>query len=171
MDWDRLTDAINTAVDGFEDAVLACLETHHDVVEDIVHEQLYSGVDGNNNYLSPTYDDDPYFEEEGHWKGKSRQYKAWKERITPPIQGELLFLPPRPVEVPNLFIIGTFYDSIRTERTADSLRVYTGGFRDGPLIERKYGEAIFMIGMAGKGYFNEHFLREWIENYWRMCGL
>ena len=83
----------------------------------------------------------------------------------------MLFLPPRPVEVPNLFIIGTFYDSIRTERTSDSLRVYTGGFRDGPVIERKYGEAIFSIGMNGKEYFNEHFLRDWIEAFWRSCGL
>ena len=83
----------------------------------------------------------------------------------------MLFLPPRPVEVPNLFIIGTFYDSIRTERTADSLHVFTGGFRDGPLIEKKYGESIFMIGMSGKEYFNEHFLRDWILNYWKLCGL
>ena len=93
MDWDRLTDAVNTAVDGFEDAVLACLETNKGVVEDIVQEQLYSGVDGNGNYLSPTYDDDPYFKTPEH----SRWYKNWKERITPPIQGEMLFLPPRPV--------------------------------------------------------------------------
>lgn len=167
MDFDKLSDAINTAVDGFEDAVLACLETNKGVVEDIVHEQLYSGVDGNNDYLSPTYDDDPYFKTPAH----SKWYKDWKERITPPIHGEMLFLPPRPVEVPNLFIIGTFYDSIRTERTADSLHVFTGGFRDGPLIEKKYGESIFMIGMSGKEYFNEHFLRDWILNYWKLCGL
>ncbi|MCR5044649.1 MAG: hypothetical protein K6A93_11055 [Bacteroidaceae bacterium] len=163
--------AIDLAVDNFEDCVLSCLETNHEVVEDIVHEQLYSGLDGNGQYLSPTYDEDPYFNEENRWKGKSRQYKEWKQRITPPMQGEMLFLPPRPVEVPNLFIIGTFYDSIRTERTSDSLRVYTGGFRDGPVIERKYGEAIFSIGMNGKEYFNEHFLRDWIEAFWRSCGL
>ncbi len=167
MDFDKLTNAINTAVDGFGDAVLSCLEQHSDVVEDIIHEQLYSGLNGEGQHLSPTYDDDPYFKS----KQQAEWYKEWKRRITPPESGQKLFLPPRPVEVPNLFINGTFYFSIRTRREAESLKVYTGGFRDGPAIERKYGASIFMIGMEGKQYFTENILKDFLIKYWKLCGL
>ena len=170
MDFDRVCEVFDLIADNFGDAVLSCLEANGTAVADMIREQLYSGIDGANQYLRPTYDEDQYFTEEGPWQGRSLQYKRWKELITPPITSEVLFLPPRPVEVPNLFIMGNFHESITTSREADSLRVFTSGFNDGPEIERKYGELIFMPSATAKEYFNNRYLSVSLEAFFRVCG-
>lgn len=170
MDFDRACEVFDLIADNFDDAVLACLEANGTAVADMIREQLYSGIDGDNQYLSPTYDNDPYFNEAGPWQGRALQYKRWKELITPPIQSEVLFLPPRPVEVPNLYIMGNFHESITVSREADSLRVYTSGFQDGPEIERKYGEQIFMPTATAKEFFNVTFLTPSLEAFFHICG-
>ena len=82
----------------------------------------------------------------------------------------MLELPPRPVEVPNLFITGLFHESIKAARAGDVIRVYTSGFRDGPLIEQKYGEAIFRLTDDAKEYFNIYALRPWLNDFLIKCG-
>ena len=82
--------------DGFQGQVLDCMgQNSHEMVVS-VREQLYSGIDGEGNSLSPSYDSDPYFqdphagfydEDRGHWMNCYRhpeRYIAWKQRITPP---------------------------------------------------------------------------------------
>ncbi len=170
MDFDKACEVFDLLSDNFEDAVLTCLLANGEAVATMIREQLYSGVDGNNQYLSPTYDTDPYFMEDGPWKGRSEQYKRWKELITPPVGSEMLFLPPRPVEVPNLFITGQFHDSITYSIEPDSLRIYTSGFHDGPIIESKYGEQIFMPTENAKAYFNVHYLVPALESFFSACG-
>lgn len=170
MDFDRLESVIDAISTGIVDSILECLEENRDIITMSVTEQLYSGVDGNNDYLSPTYDDDPYFNEKGPWHGAAYAYKKWKERITPPVQSPVLGLPPRPTEVPNLFITGLFHESIKAERAGEVVRVYTSGFRDGPLIEKKYGEAIFKLTDDAKEYFNIQALRPWIDEFMIKCG-
>ena len=82
----------------------------------------------------------------------------------------MLYLPPRPVEVPNLFITGTFYDSITADRIDSGLRFSTKGFTDGSSIEKKYGEQILDIGDTAKEYFNIMYLRPWMERFFSECG-
>ena len=76
----------------------------------------------------------------------------------------------RPSEIPNLFITGTFYDSIRLERLNRSMSVFTEGFIDGPDIQKKYGDNIFALGSSAKEYFIIMHLRPWIENFFKECG-
>lgn len=161
---------IHRIASGIGDSVLECMGENADVVADMVREQLYSGLDGNGDYLSPTYDDDPYFSERGPWQGRAEQYKRWKERITPPETSQRLMLPARPVEVPNLFITGPFHRSIRAEVQGDHLTVFTSGFRDGPLIERKYGQQIFGLGVRAREYFVGTFLRPHLIRFFSICG-
>ena len=85
-------------------------------------------------------------------------------------RSEMLYLPPRPVEVPNLFITGTFYDSITADRIDSGLRFSTKGFTDGSSIEKKYGEQILGIGDTAKEYFNIMYLRPWMERFFSECG-
>ena len=49
-----VADVIATISDTFEDAVVQCMDDNREVVADMIREQLYSGVDGKGNYLSPT---------------------------------------------------------------------------------------------------------------------
>lgn len=170
MDFDRLENVVEAIASGIKDSILECLEEKRDIVTMAVTEQLYSGIDGRGDYLSPTYDDDPYFKEKGPWHDAAYAYKKWKEKITPPMRSPVLELPPRPVEVPNLFITGLFHESIKAGREGDVMRVYTSGFRDGPLIEQKYGEAIFLLTDDAKDYFNTEALRPWLNDFLIKCG-
>lgn len=166
-----VADIIQTISDTFEDAVLQCMDQHKFDVTELVREQLYSGVDGNGAYLSPTYSQDPWFNsgEAGWWEGQAEQYRKWKEHITPPETSELLHLPPRPVDVPNLFITGEFHRSIQAELQL-GLHIYTFGFYDGPAIERKYGEQILMPGERARVFFNEQWLKPWLMEFFIACG-
>lgn len=169
-DFDGLYRVIHSIASGFEEECIKCMDENKNVLIDCIQEQLYSGLDGTEHLLKPTYDNDSYFNEPGPWQDQAERYKHWKERITPPLRGEMLYLPPRPVEVPNLFITGTFYDSIFAQRTDSGLRFETKGFKDGPSIERKYGEQVLGVGDTAKEYFNIMYLCPWLERFFSECG-
>ena len=99
-DFDELHRVIHSIASGFEEECIRCMEEHKNVLVDCIQEQLYSGLDGTEHLLNPDYDTDTYFNEPGPWQNRAEQYKRWKERITPPLRSEILYLPPRPVEVP-----------------------------------------------------------------------
>ena len=166
-DFDELHRVIHSIASGFKEECVRCMEEHKNVLVDCIQEQLYSGLDGTEHLLNPDYDTDTYFNEPGPWQNRAEQYKRWKERITPPLRSEMLYLPPRPVEVPNLFITGTFYDSITADRIDSGLRFSTKGFTDGSSIEKKYGEQILGIGDTAKEYFSIMYLRPWMERFGR----
>lgn len=156
--------------DGLEKEVVSCMESNKDIVRDCIQEQLYSGLDGTEHLLNPTYDDDTFFNEEGPWKNRAEQYKRWKERITPPIRSHLLNFPPRPVEVPNLFIVGSFYDSINMKPTSSGLAIYSDGFVDGNSIVNKYGDNILSMGPTAREYFVLNCLKPWLERFFSQSG-
>lgn len=161
---------INAIATGIEDECLKCMDENKNIIRDSIQEQLFSGIDGTDRCLTPTYDNDPYFNEPGPWQNKAQSYKRWKEKITPPISSYLLNLPPRPTEVPNLFITGTFYDSIRVRKGTAGISVFTDGFIDGPDIQKKYGDNIFSLGSSAKEYFILMHLRPWLERFFNDCG-
>lgn len=160
---------VGMIADGLEDEVIDCMDSNKGVVRDCIQEQLYSGLNGNERLLSPTYDDDPFFNEDGPWKDKAERYKRWKERITPPVTSHMLNLPPRPLEVPNLFILGTFYDSISVRKGNGGVTVYSDGFVDGSSIVQKYGENILSLGPTAREYFILNHLRPWLERFFVRC--
>ena len=169
-DFDKLYSVIHSIASGIEGEVVKCMEENKGVLVDCIREQLYSGLDGTEHLLNPDYDNDTYFNEPGPWQNRSEQYKHWKEKITPPLRGEMLYLPPRPVEVPNLFITGTFHDSIIAKGIGEGLNFGTTGFKEGPSIEKKYGENILAVGNTAKEYFNLMYLRPWLERFFNECG-
>lgn len=161
---------IGKIAEELEGEVVSCMDSNKGVVRDCIQEQLYSGQNGEGRLLSPDYDNDPFFNEDGPWKDKAERYKRWKERITPPIRSYLLNLPPRPVEVPNLFILGTFYDSISIRQKTGGVEIYSDGFTDGSSIVRKYGDNILSLGDTAKEYFILNHLRPWLERFLIGCG-
>lgn len=169
MGIEEVAEIIGKISDGFEEACMKCLEENESTVLQAVHEQLYSGLDGEERHLSPTYDDDPFFEEEGEWYHRAKDYKAWKGSITPPLKGSMLGLPPRPYEVPNLFINGKFYSEITVFRKGDFLDI-DPGMEHGPEIVAKYGDRILDLGPTGIEYFNTAYMLPAIENFFKDCG-
>lgn len=169
MEIGEVAKIISRIADGFEEACVQCLDDNPGVVLLAVTEQLYSGLDGEGNYLSPTYDDDPFFEEEGVWHHRAKDYKAWKHAITPPVSGTMLGLPPRPDEVPNLFINGKFYSEILTFRRGDAL-VVDPGYGNGMAIVAKYGDEILNMGPTAVEFFNAEYMLPAIDAFFKKCG-
>lgn len=171
MDIARVADIIQRISDGFEGACAQCLSDNRGIVLKSIKEQLYSGQSGDGNFLSPTYDDDPYFQEEGRWYGRAAQYKAWKREITPPMADYILplGLGARPDNVPNLFINGKFYSEINALMSGDVL-VIDPGVGNGPDIVAKYGDNILNLGPTSVGYFNATFMLPAIRNFFESCG-
>jgi len=63
--------------------------------------QLYAGKTKDGVDITPLYINDPYFKS----AESAQRYSDWKDKITPN--------PKRTSGVPNLFIIGTYYDSLK----------------------------------------------------------
>lgn len=169
---------VRSVKDGIQPEILRCMDSNRlEMVED-VREQLYSGIDGRGAPLSPSYSQDPYFRERraGYFDHEADQwvscfmhperYIAWKRRITPPVAGERLSLPARSDDVPNLFIIGTFHGSIKAEASTRGVQIFTSGWDEGPMVERKYGSQIFALSDPAVGHFNENHLWPWLRQWY-----
>lgn len=173
----EVSERIRKANAGIREEIVKCMGENSREMVASVREQLYSGVDGNDAYLSPTYENDPYFREKraGFYDEDAGQYVscylhperyiAWKMRITPPEAGRKLGLPARPAEVPNLFIFGTFHGSIDGRPTERGVEIFTSGWTEGPEVERKYGSQIFGLGPHAVAHFNETFLWPWLISW------
>lgn len=166
----EVCDIITEMSDGFVPTVLGCLSEHADKAASAVREQMYSGIDGDGKFLSPTYDDDPYFEEKGPWQGRAQEYKKWKMDITPPVPGTMLNIPARPESVPNLFIDGTFHSEVFSEMRGDSLVVDVKEDGDAPDIVAKYGSQLLQLSPSAIEYFNDRFILPSIKEFFAKCG-
>lgn len=169
MGIEEVAGIIHKIAEGFEESCRQCLSDNSGVVLTEVREQLYAGLDGNGEYLSPTYDNDPFFNEEGYWHNRAADYKAWKLTIMWTNRNRLLGLDQRPDEVPNLFIDGTFYFDITAARRGDVL-VVDPGSGNGPDIVEKYGDQILNLGRTAVEYFNEELLLPSIARFFKNCG-
>ena len=81
----------------------------------------------------------------------------------------MLGLPPRPDEIPNLFIDGTFYGEIKAKKGDKSL-IIDPGSGNGPAIVEKYGDEILHIGPTATEYFTEECLLPAIGSFFNECG-
>lgn len=170
-DFDKLEHAVHSVVTGLEQACADCLMENKAVVEELIGEQLYSGLDGDTNSLRPSYSDDPFFDIKGRWYHDSDGYIEWKKKITPPVTSPRLNLPPRPIDVPNLYITGAFHESIRASVNGDSLSIGTFGFTEGPDIVRKYGDNILNLGVDAREYIVLEILEPFIGDFFKKYGL
>lgn len=173
-----MRERIRRTRDGIRKEILQCMDDNSYEMVVSVREQLYSGVDGRDKALSPSYTSDPWFREKqagfydedaGQWVPcfmHPERYVAWKQRITPPESSQRLGLPARSPDQPNLFIIGTFYRSIDARATTNGVEIFTFGWDQGPLVERKYGSQIFGLGSSAVTHFNESFLWPWLRQWY-----
>ena len=176
----EVTDVISKIAAGLKDVCVECLQNNADVIRNSISEQLYSGLDGDGKHLTPTYLDDPYFtsrktpwyhydEDTGKEYHGAVGYKQWKMDITPPEGSEMLGLPPRPDNVPNLFIDGTFHNSLEYSMGEESVIIISGD-ANGSDIVAKYGPKILTIGSAAVRYFNQTYMWPAIDEFYQKCG-
>ena len=176
MDIYAVDRMIEKMAGGFEKACLDQLRADAPKFKTIIQEQLYSGLDGDGRYLSPTYDNDPFFDrvrwyhyENGKVYHGAEGYKQWKLDITPPKGSDLIGLPPRPEDVPNLFIDGTFYDTIVARESGDGVNVSSES-ENGRDIEQKYGSQIFGMADQSAAWYNETYMKPAIQRFFEDCG-
>ncbi len=171
MSIEEVSNIIGKIADGLEERCISYMASHSDTIVTIISEQMIRGRGGDDEYLTPTYDDDPFFEEEGYWQGRYAAYKAWKQTIAvyPP---NWLHFDPRPPEVPNLWIDGTFHGEIKAYRQDNSLFTDPGN-GNGPAIVEKYENYhhdILNLGPRGIAYFNYEYLEPEIGRFFQECG-
>lgn len=166
---DTVADSISRIANGIESNVADCMVKNSGTVRQAVLEQLFSGIDGDGNKLSPNYDDDPFFNEEGMWYHRQKDYKAWKASITPPQPSPMLGLPARSLSTPNLYINGKFYSEIFTAMRGSVLEI-DPGMGDGPDIVDKWGEKILKLSPIAKEYFIDEKLTPFLLAFYKSCG-
>ena len=151
---DEVAEVVAQVSRGTEAVVLDAMAANTNVILRAIHEQLYSGLSGTGAYLSPTYQTDPYFDEPGtNWYQRNDDYQAWKATITPPETSTMLGLPPRPLEVPNLFINGKFYTGMLAYQDNTEI-VVSEGPDDGAAIVAEWGREILTLSPRAVDYFN-----------------
>ena len=130
-----VANAVRTLEKNFWPEVTNSLRESEGLIHDLITDQLMSGLDENKEPLKPTYLDDPYFVETTKTpkaaRAKARWYKAMKESITPPRSSDILHLPPRDPNTPNLIIRGDYHASITP--------IVQGGKDGGKIVTRSIG--------------------------------
>lgn len=173
MGIEEVANIIHAIAEGFEPACERCLHENGERVRLLVLEQLIAGQDREGKHITPTYDDDPFFEQEGFWHKRNAAYKAWKRTIAPITGGgEVLGLSPRPDAVPNLFIDGTFYSEVNARNIPNGVTI-DPGTGNGPEIVAKYegaGHDILNMGPTAIEYFNQNIMLPAIGDFFKSCG-
>jgi hypothetical protein len=168
------SNAFDAFAGGLTDVVRDVMDSHKGQIVEIIQEQLYSGVRGDDTPLRPTYLDDTWFntEDAGHWKGRAKAYMLWKKEITPPVpSASWLGYPARSVSTPNLFITGKFHESLRAQMFDDKMVFTTEGTTFGDDVVQKYGIDILKVGQKGVNYIVQTWVRPRLESYFKKCGL
>ena len=77
---------------GFEPMIRDIMVKNREEVSQYIVEQLWSGINGNDKPLRPTYLNDPYFntKEAGYWYKNAKGYAAFKQRVAPLMYSSLL---------------------------------------------------------------------------------
>jgi len=150
---------------GFQPMLTQLIQANGMELGGYVREQLWSGLDGDEKELRPTYLTDPYFKERygSAWRIMAERYADWKMEITPPSSGRLGFRP-RDRVVPNLFIDGTFHRSIMP-RNIDGGITFSSQVGFATEIEAKYHDTIYKISRTARKHFLDNFVRGAIRNY------
>lgn len=172
MELKDFSERFDRFVSNFERDCIGVIHENKPLFEEFIREQLYSGKNGKENPLTPTYSDDPYFKEHygKNWRAAAERYRKWKMLISPP-SPSYLGLQPRHSNTPNLIIRGDFYDSIVATATGSGFVIGTQGLSFGRDVERKYGSGIFEIGNHAKKFFIETKLLPSILNNFKSYGL
>lgn len=161
--WKKFSDTL-------ESVLVNQIHDNKSLFEEFVTEQLYSGVNGEEEPLRPKYTEDPYFNTFKNPKAESERYKKWKAKIQPPARSYLGFKP-RDVDTPNLIIRGDFYASITAVPISDGVSIVSQGVEFASDIEQKYGDVIYKIGDKARKHYIDAYMLPRVLKLMKDCGL
>lgn len=119
---------------------------------DFNRQQMMEGKRRDGNDISPSYLEDPWFKS----LKQAQAYSNWKDRITPN--------PERKKGVPNLFIVGTYHNTIEAFMR-DKKIVFHSTFDGAADIEKTFGDEIYGLNAEKRVEYIKEFLRpEFIKN-------
>lgn len=114
-------------------------------------DQMYDGRRRDQEDISPSYYEDPYFKT----REAAEKYSNWKDKITPN--------PNRRKGTPNLFIVGTFHGTITALAKGDRIK-FDSAFYAADDIQRKFGDLIYGLGGPYKlEYIQEYLSKAYIK--------
>ncbi|HEX8358172.1 MAG TPA: hypothetical protein VF610_12195 [Segetibacter sp.] len=87
------------------------VDRHTQDITELQTEQMRAGKDKNDNWIRPYYSENPFFKS----PESAMRYAKWKSHISPNKD--------KPFNVPDLFIIGTYHNSVRTEVSGDKFKI------------------------------------------------
>jgi hypothetical protein len=111
MNLMELHNNVTNVISEMRNIVLSlAIEAEPSIVE-LNRSQLWEGKTNEGKDITPKYSENPFFKS----KESAEKYANWKQKITP---GKT-----RKKDVPNLFIDGTFYDSIYAKLYGDEINI------------------------------------------------
>jgi hypothetical protein len=110
-------------------------------------EQLLEGLLSTGHEITPSYFEDPFFKT----PEAAKRYSDWKDQITPN--------PKRSKGTPNLFIIGSFHQSISMEVKEGEYEIGSD-YKDAESITGKFTENIFGLDEEKRGELIDEKLEE-----------
>lgn len=133
------------------------VEENSDILLQLNKDQLLSGRNINEEYLSPEYTQDPYFST----PEKAANYQRFKEAIISDHNSRKMtnLFSPKPIGVPNLIITGSFQDQMTIATSFDSFYI-TSTFRETSDIESKYNNLVFGISNTSRDWFFINYIKE-----------
>lgn len=106
------------------------VEDNTDEIVELQRQQMLEGRGVDGEYIRPFYSENPFFKK----PGAAERYALWKQKITPNAN--------RPLDVPNLFVDGTFHDSLFATVGQGSFEVDTSA---------SFGDSVFDVHKNAQG--------------------
>ncbi len=126
--------------------MLESLQSLNDDILTLQKDQLFAGLSGSGDLLSPKYSDDPFFKT----KESALRYAARKDKIKKNILG---VFGDRPFDVPNLFVNGKlFHDYIKVKLSEDYIEIDAYSSPIIAKLEAKYGKDLLGLSEEAKKY-------------------
>lgn len=119
------------------------VEDHADDIADLQREQMLEGKGVDGQYIRPFYSENPFFKT----PGAAERYALWKQKITPNSN--------RPVDVPNLIVVGVFHKSLSAKVSGGLFEIQT---------DASFGDKVFDVHKNAQGLDEESRL-EFAENF------
>lgn len=142
------------AVQDYPAIIADIVSENESVLLQLNKDQMLSGVDANEKYFTPTYTADPYFNS----VEKAVNYMNFKERFRYIYDNRIKYglFPPKPADIPNLIIVGTFMNSMFITSSGNAFTI-GATYMESDSIERKYGKP-FGISPLSAQWFWQNFL-------------
>ena len=146
--------------------VAKSIQRNRIVTIELVKTQLLSGVDKNSVFLSPTYTQDPFFQN----TEAATRYKDRKDELLSSHNSRKLvqdLFKAKPDDVPNLIYSGQFHDKIKMRVIGTEVE-FTSTWAKAPRVQAKYPTALGIAEPSFTYLWNTHIKHDLVSYFYGM---